>query len=288
LTECRTFEKLFAPHGGLQVVLRSAATKSSIEIVLASCLLVGFAASANAVTLPQLGPWTLGTSSLSYLSDNFAVSVPVTSAGTTSVQEPNITNAGNAGTQSVMANVTLGSDPGISISGTATALPIPGANSVTQVFGVVVLSYQFEAYNPSGSGMIPIVVQASGMGSGASATTALDVAGYQSPDTANWTLNQTLMFQANTAYTVTLTVEGQANASSNGISSSSSSFSDSVDPTFSIASGFSDASDYTLDFSPGIDAVPEPSTWVMMLLGFCGLGFMAYRQKSKLAMLAAD
>jgi hypothetical protein len=26
-------------------------------------------------------------------------------------------------------------------------------------------------------------------------------------------------------------------------------------------------------------AVPEPSTWVMMILGFCGLGFMAYRKK---------
>jgi hypothetical protein len=25
--------------------------------------------------------------------------------------------------------------------------------------------------------------------------------------------------------------------------------------------------------------VPEPSTWAMMILGFCGLGFMAYRRK---------
>ena len=28
-------------------------------------------------------------------------------------------------------------------------------------------------------------------------------------------------------------------------------------------------------------AVPEPSTWAMMLLGFAGIGFMAYRRKSK-------
>jgi hypothetical protein len=28
-------------------------------------------------------------------------------------------------------------------------------------------------------------------------------------------------------------------------------------------------------------AVPEPSTWAMMLLGFAGLGVMAYRRKSK-------
>jgi hypothetical protein len=32
----------------------------------------------------------------------------------------------------------------------------------------------------------------------------------------------------------------------------------------------------TLDVAP---AVPEPSTWAMMILGFCGLGFMAYRRK---------
>jgi hypothetical protein len=28
-----------------------------------------------------------------------------------------------------------------------------------------------------------------------------------------------------------------------------------------------------------ISAVPEPSTWAMMILGFCGIGFMAYRRK---------
>lgn len=28
-------------------------------------------------------------------------------------------------------------------------------------------------------------------------------------------------------------------------------------------------------------AVPEASTWAMMLLGFCGVGFMAYRKKSR-------
>jgi hypothetical protein len=27
-------------------------------------------------------------------------------------------------------------------------------------------------------------------------------------------------------------------------------------------------------------AVPEPSTWAMMMLGFCGLGFMTYRRKA--------
>jgi PEP-CTERM motif len=34
-------------------------------------------------------------------------------------------------------------------------------------------------------------------------------------------------------------------------------------------------------------AVPEPSTWAMMILGFAGVGFMAYRRKSKPALMAA-
>ena len=35
-----------------------------------------------------------------------------------------------------------------------------------------------------------------------------------------------------------------------------------------------------------VAAVPEPSTWAMMILGFAGVGFMAYRRRSN-AMLAA-
>jgi len=34
-------------------------------------------------------------------------------------------------------------------------------------------------------------------------------------------------------------------------------------------------------------AVPEPSTWAMMLLGFAGVGFIAYRRKSKPSLMAA-
>jgi hypothetical protein len=34
-------------------------------------------------------------------------------------------------------------------------------------------------------------------------------------------------------------------------------------------------------------AVPEPATWAMMILGFAGIGFMAYRRKSKQVLMAA-
>jgi PEP-CTERM motif len=30
-----------------------------------------------------------------------------------------------------------------------------------------------------------------------------------------------------------------------------------------------------------VAAVPEPSTWAMMILGFCGVGFLAYRRKNR-------
>jgi len=45
---------------------------------------------------------------------------------------------------------------------------------------------------------------------------------------------------------------------------------------------------FTIDnLSFGVSAVPEPSTWAMMILGFAGVGFMAYRRKIKMALNAA-
>jgi PEP-CTERM motif len=41
------------------------------------------------------------------------------------------------------------------------------------------------------------------------------------------------------------------------------------------------------DINLGVPPVPEPATWAMMLLGFAGIGFMAYRRKSKPALMAA-
>ena len=35
-----------------------------------------------------------------------------------------------------------------------------------------------------------------------------------------------------------------------------------------------------------VQAVPEPGTWAMMLLGFAGIGFLAYRRAKKSAVAA--
>jgi probable HAF family extracellular repeat protein len=42
-----------------------------------------------------------------------------------------------------------------------------------------------------------------------------------------------------------------------------------------------------ISITPPVSGVPEPSTWAMMILGFAGIGFMAYRRKSKPAFMAA-
>ena len=36
--------------------------------------------------------------------------------------------------------------------------------------------------------------------------------------------------------------------------------------------------DFAVADPPGVSAVPEPSTWTMLLIGFAGLGFTAYRR----------
>jgi PEP-CTERM motif len=49
---------------------------------------------------------------------------------------------------------------------------------------------------------------------------------------------------------------------------------------FSGTNGKTGFVDFTGNLTPTpTAAVPEPATWAMMVLGFCGVGFMAYRRK---------
>jgi hypothetical protein len=57
------------------------------------------------------------------------------------------------------------------------------------------------------------------------------------------------------------------------------------DGLFTEYSSHSNPSGTAVNFT--ISAVPEPSTWAMMILGFAGVGFMAYRRKSKPMLTAA-
>jgi len=58
---------------------------------------------------------------------------------------------------------------------------------------------------------------------------------------------------------------------------------------FQILGNFSNPSSIVADITGSISvtsAVPEPSTWAMMLLGFLGVGFLAYRRKNGTLRLA--
>jgi len=53
---------------------------------------------------------------------------------------------------------------------------------------------------------------------------------------------------------------------------------------FADGAGFNLASGYYQDnngsLSVSVSAIPEPSTWAMMILGFLGVGFLSYRRKT--------
>lgn len=44
--------------------------------------------------------------------------------------------------------------------------------------------------------------------------------------------------------------------------------------------GFSQIKQFELSGVTAVTAVPEPTTWAMMILGFAGVGFLAYRRRS--------
>ena len=65
-----------------------------------------------------------------------------------------------------------------------------------------------------------------------------------------------------------------------------SDFGPDIDVTFGYTLIADGSGGFGFDLAVG-GAVPEPSTWAMMILGFCGLGYLAYRRKDKLALSAA-
>jgi hypothetical protein len=61
-----------------------------------------------------------------------------------------------------------------------------------------------------------------------------------------------------------------------------------ADQPFPLQLNFSTAfASFEVDGASSVTGAPEPSTWAMMILGFAGIGCMAYRRKSKSALDAA-
>ena len=91
----------------------------------------------------------------------------------------------------------------------------------------------------------------------------------------------------NAATDITVYVNGSSTAlgtdaiPSNGFFTVSATGSDVIDSIKIVFNG--DVSDVEhFRITSMTSSVPEPSTWAMMILGFCGLGFMAYRKKGTL------
>ena len=51
--------------------------------------------------------------------------------------------------------------------------------------------------------------------------------------------------------------------------------------TFSDGANDSNAFEFLVGQANTVTSVPEPSTWAMLILGFAGVGFMAYRRKNQ-------
>jgi len=103
-------------------------------------------------------------------------------------------------------------------------------------------------------------------------------------NTTPGTYNQSLTLYSDTIYFVDMLASAQAE--SNGGTALGHA---NVDPVFTLDPGYSD---YSIAYSPGItqgspSTVPIPSTWIMLLPGLAGIGFMAYRRKSKSTLMAA-
>jgi hypothetical protein len=87
------------------------------------------------------------------------------------------------------------------------------------------------------------------------------------------------LFQNNT---LLLTFNLSAQSVSEITGSPTSFTADGTDATFFNLSSLAPGLNIVTDTGAGVvftAAVPEPSTWAMMILGFCGVGFMAYRRK---------
>jgi hypothetical protein len=115
----------------------------------------------------------------------------------------------------------------------------------------------------------------------------------------SFTLDSSYTFSVD--YNLTNHVNGQADASSEislvGVfdeKNSSGSLTGTLGPG-SYGFSYLNGNDATTSGSAEIDgytsftltsAVPEPSTWAMIILGFAGVGFMAYRRRNNLALHA--
>ena len=217
-----------------------------------------------------------------------------------------VTASGNANGSSVTATMS-GTQSPFSISASFNADPTWTASAHTT--GV----YSFEWVGPAGSpGSIPtdigLIVQLAATSGATQATGSLRIvtdAGQQFVYSNSWGCAFNSCGSPNFNGTITLpnldpnvVYDVQLSANVTILSPApplpghfdGGSASASIDPHIFLDLGFANPG-YSLVLSDNVGntvgGVPEPSTWVMMLLGFAGLGFMAYGRQAKPALIAA-
>jgi hypothetical protein len=98
------------------------------------------------------------------------------------------------------------------------------------------------------------------------------------PNIPSFSIATPTMITSNTQYIIAIDLFLVANTFINANSAIASGF---IDPVISIDPDFALRDEFTLELSPGVSnsAVPETPIWTMMLVGFAGLGFAAYRHR---------
>lgn len=156
------------------------------------------------------------------------------------------------------------------------------------------LVYYFEVITPTTTN-VPIVVNAAGSvlpAAGLSSTLSVDLSGEptiasitcnNACSTSSFSVSTARTIQSNALYEILLGISLVANVNPSGSIITNAS----IDPTIAIDPSFlANNPGASLVFSAGVgnvSAVPELSTWAMMLAGFLGLGFLGYRHQNKTA-----
>jgi hypothetical protein len=210
----------------------------------------------------------------------------------------------NAGpfTGSAFASITGSPTPSLSVSAAASGTPLEFGSIATGTFNTSAgagLTYNFELTQVSGPsvGSVPVLMtgssslttQVSGLHDFTTTGVSLQVGTVSNPSLFtlattdnNAPFSSTLTILPNVEYSVTMGASVFVQVEVGADVGSTLSASASIDPMFSIVDPTL-AAEFQFNFSSGIgngvSAVPEPSTWAMMILGFMGLGFMGYRRK---------
>jgi hypothetical protein len=215
------------------------------------------------------------------------------STGFGALDFPQSATISNVGTQAV-----LSLDGSASVQSTATPLPAitstATANATAsgaEAFGS--LFYYFAISGPASTALASVNVFANGSlfsdsGATMQSTDFLRVAGTTIVNASSFGGTNNGAFTASTtlsglSYNVDYAIEMNALALVHPAGTASA-FLDPylfLDPDL-LAQGYSIITSDGIGNNPTVSsAVPEPSTWAMMIFGFAGLGFIAYRRKSK-------